>query len=198
MKPFFGFTLLFSVVVFFKGWAQPNICGYVYNALDSTAIEGATVYLYDEYNMPFDELYRTQTDTAGFYELKAVESRKYSINLIYYFEFREVEYAYLFQPGIFDVDTAASAFTTPCYHVNFAVIDQLTEENFERQKKTIMVGQMKRLEQTKPVVDSILVVEITNFYKDPIQTLSIHFRTQISTVDSLFNQMNSGYVRRRE
>ena len=182
------------------GVAQPNICGYVADNKDSVAIEGATVYLYDEYNLPFFEDIRTTTDSNGYYEFRNVEPGRYNINAWTYIEFEADTFAFIIQPGIFNVDTSASAFNTPCFHVNFEFGLHFNRERYEQRKREYHQRNMARL--SDPDRRSTLP---TGFEYDsasvdwPITLLRGFISKKVSTIDSLYIPMQlAGQIRRKD
>ncbi|RNC85418.1 MAG: carboxypeptidase regulatory-like domain-containing protein [Balneola sp.] len=166
---------------------QPNICGFVTDRSDSSAVEGATIYLYDEYNLPlFNEL-RTTTDDTGYFEFTNIEPLKYSINTWTYFTFQEDTFAFVLQPGIFDVDTSKSMFEHPCFYVNFEFNLEVTDSSFNELKESF--------------INSYL-----SYFKDfdfgekdwPTDLLPLLIQWEITTIDSLFTRYPDMFVRRKD
>ena len=181
----FALIILAGILNYSSIFAQANICGYVYSVDDSTAIRNATVFLYNEYNLPFEQLYRTKTDSTGFYSFHNMESRKYSVNTLIDFEFRKEEFTHVYQPGIFNVDTSVSAFKTPCFNVNFGFPGKVDSTEFEKWKKLQLD------------VYALYNEKIPDDIDWPIMILAPLISMELQTVDSLFESMSSAYVTRK-
>ncbi len=167
-------------------FSQPNICGYVTDRSDSSAINGATVYLYDEYNLPLSYELRTTTDSLGYYEFRNVKPQKYSINSWTYFTFQQDTFAFLFQPGIFDVDTSASVFNHPCFYVNFEFELGVSDSSYNELEERFL---------SIPFFS-----ENSNSGKRdwPVELLQFLIPWKVTTIDSLYNSIPSIEVRRKD
>ena len=197
-------ALLFNLIFLFflipiKVYSQVKICGYVVNMDDSTAIESATIYLYDQYNLALSADIRTTTDSSGYYELRNIKPGKYNVNTWTYVYFQKDTLAYIFQPGIFNVDPDSSAFKTPCFYVNFyfklEVSDSLFERSIEQYKQSFENHRKRMLTENNshnfPAPDWSII-------DWPSMILRYLIYSRVETIEPLFTPAYSSYTRRKD
>ena len=179
--------------------SQTTICGYSVNADDSTAIEGTTIFLNDQYNLPLPEDLRTTTDSTGYYEFRNIEPGKYSVNAWTYFNFHADTFAYIVQPGIFDIDPSSAAFKSPCFFVNFLfklhVSDSLYEERIVVHKNMVE-HRREQLISTNDTLDFPLPDWMQIDWPKTVLPDLIRFHTE--TIEELFIPSYSAYIRRKD
>ena len=174
--------------------AQEAICGYITDAYEQGAYEGVTVYLHDEYNLALKEDRRTKTNSDGYFEFKNLEPGKYSVNAWTWVEFRDEQYAFVFQPGFFRVESdTSSRLPLPCHYVNFELNLHIEEELFEKYKDNYIQALRSFAEQANLNPDSLN----PNPWRMQNSALVMSVKAKVSsTIDSLYHHAPSFYFRR--
>ncbi len=114
MKPaLITFLLLFIIS---PVYAQYSISGYVIDFGEAEPIEGALVFVHNEYNISFDPPINVTTDETGYFEFDLPKGR-YSVNVSVFYEFDADSFAFVYQPGV--VTLESEYFMKRPYDLNF-------------------------------------------------------------------------------
>ena len=102
-------SLLIGAILFFvanPGKSQNNISGYIVSLDTAKPIPNATIILNNEYNLLLDdtELFRTNSDSTGFYTIDGIKAGTYIINAWTTYHALEQEYAMLIISNRVEID----------------------------------------------------------------------------------------------
>ena len=174
--------------------AQETICGYAAESNAQAPLPNVTVYLHDQYNLALDEDLRTKTDASGYYEFNNIPPDKYSVKAWTWVEFRDEQYAFVFQPGDIRVESdTSSRLPLPCHYVNFELNLHIEEELFEKYKDNYIQALRSFAEQANLNPNSLN----PNPWRMQNSALVMSVKAKVSsTIDSLYHHAPSFYFRR--
>ncbi|RNC85417.1 MAG: carboxypeptidase regulatory-like domain-containing protein [Balneola sp.] len=114
-------------------YAQYSISGYVIDFGEAEPIEGALVFVHNEYNISFDPPINTTTDKSGYYEFDLPEGR-YSVNVSVFYEVDADSFAFVYQPGVATLE--GEYFMKQGYDLNFGFSMKYILSNHQLKNQT--------------------------------------------------------------
>lgn len=162
--------------------AQTKISGYIFDNEKHEPIEGATVFIHDEFNLPIYPSINTLTDENGYYEFTDLEIKRYNVSAYHYYEVAGDTFALVMQPGIV---TLTEKLAQNEHTNNFTVIMGISQSYLvsrlvtaSRIRKAIdSLGNSKAIEQIRLDIKQVISVspEVYVNIPDNYYRLYIHY-----------------------
>ncbi len=190
--------LFFLIISQTNLFAQNTICGYAVNVQDSVAMNNVTVFVYDESNLALPRDIRTTTNEEGYYEIPDIPFGKYSINAWAPVTFRADTFAYIVQPGVFNIDSSFTETNLPCYFVNFFFKPHADEQKYDEFRNMLKKHYDERYKELPAGIDTVGFYRIYTKNLSPERLLSTALWFGVTNKDTLYLNAPSAYVRLKD
>ena len=163
--------------------AQVKIYGFVIDFENAHPIDGATVFIHDEYNIAFNPPVNTITDETGYFEFPDMDYGKYSVNAYIYFEFKDDSVAFVYQPGVFNVrDSINTYFKEKGFPINFGFSPTNIKKQYEFRNS----------------LSSVALFDSTSRIEFPFKPAVFEFtKPRVIAVDNLFYKTESSFFEKK-